>query len=138
MLACRLEIQGRTELHGQIIASTDRLLAEARAAALSMGEDAAWVEKIRVSTEPLEDAAQLAAREDALGELLSSLSQAAQDTDFLQSLQGEIGDFVRRLPSEIRVETEDAILKGAINGDFDALIQSVGGDLMSRLTGKVT
>ena len=136
MLACRLDIQGRTALHGQIIASTDHLLAEARAAALSLGEDTAWVEKIRVFTETPEDVAKLAAREDALGELLSSLGQAAQDADFLQSLQGEIGDFVRRLPSEIRAETEDAILQGAINGDSDALIKSVGVDLIARLTGK--
>jgi len=138
LLACRLEIQGRSELHSQIVASTEHLLAEARAAALSMGEDAAWVEKIRVSTEPLEDPAQLAAREDALGELLSSLSQAAHDADFLETLLGEIGDFARRLPSEIRAETEDAVLQAAVKGDSDALIKTVGVDLMSRLTGKAT
>ncbi len=138
LLACRLEIQGRSELHSQIVASTEHLLAEARAAALSMGEDTAWVEKIRVSTEPLEDAAQLAAREDALGELLSNLSQAADDADFLQTLLGEIGDFTRRLPSEIRAETEDAILQAAVKGDSDALIKTVGVDLMSRLTSKAT
>ncbi len=138
MLACRLEIHGRSELHGQILASTEHLLAEARAAALSLGEETAWVEKIRVSTEPPEDATRLAAREDALGELLSSLSLAAREEDFLETLLGEIGEFARRLPAEIRAETEDAILKAAVTGDSEVLIRTVGLELMSRLTGKAS
>jgi hypothetical protein len=43
LLACRIELIGQTKLHGQLLASADRLLAEARAAALGLGEETAGV-----------------------------------------------------------------------------------------------
>ncbi len=41
LLACRIEIKGRTDIHGQLLASIEHLLAEARAAALGLGDEVA-------------------------------------------------------------------------------------------------
>jgi hypothetical protein len=70
--------------------------------------------------------------------LLSGLSDAVRDEDFLQMLQNDIGLFVRRLPAQIRTEAEDAILRAAISDDHPALVQAVGVDLLSRLNGNTT
>src|SRR6185437_2809217 len=51
LLACRIELTGRTEIHEQLLISTEHLLAEARAAALSFGDTAAWIERVVVSTQ---------------------------------------------------------------------------------------
>jgi DNA repair exonuclease SbcCD nuclease subunit len=69
LLACRIELTGRTDIHDHLLISTEHLLAEARAAALGFGDAVAWVERVVVSTEPMLDPEALAGREDALGEL---------------------------------------------------------------------
>ena len=43
---CLVELQGRTEIHGQLVTAGDRLLADARAIALGLGDGVAWVEKV--------------------------------------------------------------------------------------------
>jgi exonuclease SbcD len=53
LLACRIELTGRTELHDYILSSGDQLIAEARAAALALGDEAAWIERLITKTEPL-------------------------------------------------------------------------------------
>ena len=52
LLACRIELTGRTKLHDYLLCSRDQLGAEACAAALALGEEAAWVEQLVIGTEP--------------------------------------------------------------------------------------
>jgi exonuclease SbcD len=47
-----ISLIGRTAIHESLIASNEKLLAEAKAAALGIGDDAAWIERVIVSTEP--------------------------------------------------------------------------------------
>ena len=136
LLACRIELQGRTEIHGQLLASEDRLLAEARSSALALGDDVAWVEKVVTATEPAIDPDTLAEREDAIGELQRILQEAVSDADLLLQLETEIGKMVRRLPHEVRTNVEDMVLKAAIDGNYAALIAKVAPYLSARLSGK--
>jgi DNA repair exonuclease SbcCD nuclease subunit len=136
LLACRLELIGRTAIHDHLLVSADHLLAEARAAALGFGEDAAWIERVVVATEPLRDQAELAAREDALGELYRMLGDAAGDAGLLHQLNANVGELVRRLPPELRSETEDAVLKAAVQSDYPQLVAHVRGFLSARLTAR--
>lgn len=128
LLACRIEIKGRTEIHGRLLASSEHLLAEARAAALGLGEEAAWVERVVIATEPG------LGPEDALGELQRMLGDASEDAALLEQLEADIGELVRRLPHEVRAEAEDAVLKAAINGDYAGLIGEACGYLTARIT----
>lgn len=133
LLACRIQLQGRTEIHEQLLAAEDRLLAEARSNALGLGDDVAWVEKVVIATEPEIDPHTLAEREDAIGELRRMLQEAGTDTDLLQQLEADIGEMARRLPHEVRGDVEDAVLKAAIDGDYAALIAEVTPYLSARL-----
>ena len=134
LLACRVELIGQTDIHGSLLASTEQLLAEARGAALGLGEELAWIERIVVATRPLLDAATLRAREDALGELQRVLENAGEDAELLQLLEADIGELVRKLPHELRADPDDAVLKVAVDGDYAGLIDHVSGFLVARIT----
>lgn len=133
LLACRIELRGRTEIHGQLLADEDRLLAEARSSALGLGDGTAWVEKVVIATESVIDPETSAEREDAVGELQRMLQEAGSDEDLLRQLEDDIGELVRRLPYEARDGVEDTVLKAAIDGDQAALIAAVTPYLSARL-----
>ena len=133
LLACRIVFDGRTEVHEQLVASEDQVLAEARASALGLGDEVAWVEKIVIATEAVVDPQILAQREDAIGELQRMLQDAGSDDELLTQIAGEIGELVRRLPHEVRADAEDQVLGAAVEGDYVALINNVAPYLSARL-----
>ena len=133
LLACRIELQGRTEIHRQLLVDEDRLLAEARSSALGLGDDAAWVEKVVIATQSVIDPEILMEREDAVGELQRMLQEASSAADLLHQLETDIDEMVRRLPHEARADVEDRVLKAAIDGDHAALIAEVKPYLTARL-----
>ena len=130
LLACRIELTGRTGLHGELLASADHLLAEARAAALGLGEEAAWIERLVIATDSPEATA---SRKDALGDLQRMIGSAAGDTGLQAQLASDLGDLIRKLPHDVRADAEDAVLKAAIDGDTASLIAHAGGYLTARL-----
>jgi hypothetical protein len=134
LLACRIELTGCSNIHGDLIASTEHLLAEAQAAALGLGGDVAWIEKVVVATTPLLDPAKIADRQDALGELQRMLGDAGKDEDLLRQLKDDIGELGCKLPVDLRTEVEDAALKAAVEGDYANLIVYATEYLNARLT----
>jgi hypothetical protein len=122
LLACRIELTGESRIHGELLASTDYLMAEAQAVALSLGDDGAWIERLVVSTQPKRDPA-ICAQQDALGELRNMLAEAGKDEELLS-----------QLASDLRTGAEDAALKAAIDGDYAGLIGHVQDYLSARLT----
>ena len=134
LLACRVELTGTSKIHGELLASAENLLAEAQAAALGIGDDAAWIERLVVSTQPQHDSPVSADRRDALGELRNMLADAGKDDGLLQQLASDIGELSRRLPADLRTGAEDAALKAAINGDYADVIGYVQDYLSARLT----
>jgi DNA repair exonuclease SbcCD nuclease subunit len=130
LLACRIEVTGSTALHGRLLGSADELLAEARAAALGLGEEVAWIERLVIATHSPNTAT---LRKDALGDLQRMIGGAAQDTSLQAQLASDLGDLVRKLPHDVRSDAEDAVLKAAIDGDYASLIAYVGGYLTARL-----
>ena len=136
LLACRIELIGRGEIHGTLLASKEELLAEARGAALGLGEEAAWIERIVIATEAAVDPETLRGREDALGELYRMLEAASEDEDLHERFKADIGKLVSGLPHEVRTETEDAALKAAIEGKYAGLVGEMSGYLMARITAR--
>ena len=131
LLACRIELTGRTALHGELLASAEYLLAEARAAALGLGEEAAWIERLVIGTERSETTA---LRQDALGDLQRMFGSAGSDAGLWAQLASDLGDLIRKLPHDVRAEAEDAVLKAAIDGDSVSLIAHAAGYLTARLS----
>ena len=134
LLACRILLQGRTELHSRLVTDAEELTAEARSAALGLGEEVAWVEQVAVRTTPAADAATLAAREDTLGDMQRMLQDAGADKELLTQLQGDIGTLARRLPHDLTESAKDEVLATALAGDFEGLIEQVAPYLNARLT----
>ena len=130
LLACRIELRGQTGLHGELLASADHLLAEARAAALGLGEDIAWIERLVVATASSETAA---SRQDALGDLQRIIESAGSDAELRARLASDLSDLVRKLPHDIRTDADDAVLKAAIDGNIASLIAHGGAYLSARL-----
>ena len=133
LLACRILLRGRTEVHERLLVDEDRLLSEARSIALGLGGDTAWVEKVVVATEPVIAAETMQKREDAVGELLRMLQGAGSDAELLRRLETDIGGMVRRLPPEVVSAVEDTVLEAAIHNDHAALIAGVTPYLSARL-----
>ncbi|MGE0290433.1 MAG: exonuclease SbcCD subunit D [Bradyrhizobium sp.] len=130
LLACRIELTGATGLHGELLASADHLLAEARAAALGLGDEVAWIERLIVATTSPET---VASREDALGDLQRIIESAGSDAELQTLISTELGDLVRKLPHDIRTDADDAVLKAAIDGNIANLIAHGGAYLSARL-----
>lgn len=130
LLACRIELAGHTRLHGELLASADHLLAQARAAALGLGEEVAWIERLVVATASPET---VTSRKDALGDLQRIMERAGSDAELQAKLSSDLGDLVRKLPHDIRVNSDDAMLKAAIDGNIASLITDAGVYLSARL-----
>lgn len=134
LLACRVELTGQTSLHGALWGATDQLLAEAQATALGLGEDVAWIEKIALETTPVPgDGA--ADPDNALGALRGLLAEAPRDPDLLDQLTTNLGEFMRKLPADLRREVEDPALKAAVSGDYVKVVEQTRDELLSRLEG---
>jgi hypothetical protein len=133
LLACRLVLTGRTELHPRLVISEQEILVEARASALGLGDEVAWIERVVIDTRPTIDPQMLAQRKDAIGELQRMLQEAGADQALLAQIEGDIGELVRRLPHEIRTDVEDQTLKMAMKGDYAALVAEVAPYLSARL-----
>jgi DNA repair protein SbcD/Mre11 len=130
LLVCRVELTGQTQLHGELLASADHLLAEARASALGLGEEVAWIERFVIATANPESTA---SRKHALGELQRMMEVAASDFELQAQLALDIGDLVRKLPHDIRAHSEDAALRAAIDSNIAGLITHAGAYLSARL-----
>ena len=134
LLSARIVLQGRTQLHSQLVTDVDNLTAEARATALGLGDDLAWVERVAVRTTPVADISALAAREDTLGDLQRMLKEAIADEDLLGELKKNFSELIGKLPYKLRDGCEDEVLGAAVEGDYGALIEKVTPYLNARLT----
>lgn len=134
LLACRLELTGRTPLFDEVVSSSSQLIAEAKAAALAMGDEAAWVEKVVFSVEPILDPQVIALRKDALGELHNMLGDVKDDVDIRQLLEADISQLLGKLPHDVKKETEDEWLRSALTSDYESLLTRASQYLTARLT----
>lgn len=133
LLACRIQLTGKTDLHGQLLSSIEQITAEARSSALSLGDEAAWIERVVIKTDPLSNPAE-ALRADALGDLQRILEEAPADSQLVEQMESAIGELVRKLPHELRIELEDGALKDASDGNYKGLMDRIGRDLATRLS----
>lgn len=131
LLVCRLEITGRTNLHDEILCTHERLVAEARAAALALGEEAAWIERVVIGTAAAGPAPQA---NDALNEFRCLLAEAGRDADLRALIDADIGELVRKLPHEAKIELERGILKAAVDRDHEEIIGHASRYLAARLS----
>ena len=103
LVAARIVLKGATGLHGALHRDPQRWRAELTARAQDHGEDAVWIERVRIETTPLYDLEELAERDDLTRVVLDSLAQAKGGA---LTLPTEIGEMFDILPSEVRAAVE--------------------------------
>jgi len=118
ILACRIIVEGATAVHENALADIDRLTTEARAAAESLGRSQVWIEKLKISTRPL----QKRKNEGAMTEAFGKVSEARTDPGLQDELREALGTLINRLPHEVRKDPDDPLLQAAIDEDFQQLI----------------
>ena len=97
-ILARVTLTGATPLHGALLGDTERLAAEARAAALAADADL-WVEAIRLRTRPPPAATH---GDEAMAALRAAFLAALEDHGVAEPLLDDLGRLRALLPTEAR------------------------------------
>ena len=103
LVAARIILTGTTSLHGSLHRDQQRWRAEVLARAQDQGQEAIWIERIKVATNPVYDVAQLAERDALTKIVVENLGEASKT---MSTLPTEIVDMLELLPPEVRQEVE--------------------------------
>jgi DNA repair exonuclease SbcCD nuclease subunit len=130
-LAARVILVGTGRAHADLHANPERFASEIRAAAMEIGGEGVWVEKIRLQTRTPIDLEAIADRDDAIGQLVRSIRALRNDNDELTALSSELSDLRHKLPPELR-DAEDG-LRLDDPGELATLLEDVEQMLIPRL-----
>jgi DNA repair protein SbcD/Mre11 len=129
--AIRVTVRGRTKAHGQLFGLESQLRSEVLAQIAGIGHDRLWLEKVRLHTEALVDAAQAHERMDAFADLQDILVAAAADPEFNRALQAELTPFATKAPLDLQPWLP--LLEQIRLGDLKDLVDSVSPGLLAHL-----
>ena len=87
--------------------------------------------KVRLETDPLHDTAQLAARADAIADLLGFLQEAPADEALLASLLDDLRPLADKAPRELLADIP--ALEAIRQGSIAELVKAVTPDLLAHL-----
>ncbi|WP_022981334.1 DNA repair exonuclease [Ideonella sp. B508-1] len=129
--AARITITGKTKAHGDLFGLEAQLRQEVLAQIAAIGNERLWLEKVRLETQPLVDAAKLQERNDAFTDLQAILEEAATDVDFSGQLQAALAPFAAKVPLDLQpfVPLVEQIRKG----ELKELIDEVAPGLLAHL-----
>ena len=131
LTAVRVSVVGRADVHAMIVTQLDAFREQVRALAIEVGHGSVWVEKVKVTTAMLVDAAGLKERNDPLGELVHQLEiLAAGDRQALEALAAELHSLRQKLPAEVMQNAEGLLLEDVQT--LQRLCATLGPDLLSR------
>jgi DNA repair exonuclease SbcCD nuclease subunit len=131
-LAVRVQLTGRTVVHGDLFGREDELRAQVLAQAVALGSEAVWVEKVVVDTQPAEDPHTIKAREDAIAELQTMLESAADDPQLIIQLQQDFADVLSKTPRAVLDDVPE--LNAIREGQVAEVVHAVTPGLIARLS----
>lgn len=132
LLAARVSVVGSSRAHADLRRNAERFQQELRAAALDVGRDAVWIEKVVVSTRPQGDPALLRMRSDPVGALLRALDGLRNDEAELGRLLEPLNELRRKLPRELLEGPDAARISSAM--EVGALLDDIEGLLLPLLS----
>jgi DNA repair protein SbcD/Mre11 len=119
-LALRVDINGTTDAHEDLIGHSDQWRNEILAGLNNAGAGRVWVEKIRIRTERTHDLSTIEEGDHAIGELLRFIRDTSEDGNELEAMARTFKDLDSKLPAE---------MKDAVDGirltDPDFLLESL-------------
>lgn len=107
MLALRVRLAGQSAIHDAVSARPEDFRGDIRAIANDYGEGHAWVEKVKIHTQPCESGIATHSTDDAMAELSSVIESLAKDEPGLMELLGELEPLRAKLPAEFWENKED-------------------------------
>ena len=129
--AVRVTVSGRTKAHGQLFGLEGQLRSEVLARIAGIGNERLWLEKVRLQTEALVDAAHVHERMDAFADLQEILASAATDPEFSQQLQAELAAFASKAPLDLQPLLP--LLEQIRLGNLKELVEGVSPGLLAHL-----
>lgn len=138
-LAVRVVLTGRSTAHAVLVADASQLRQEVVGQAVALDPDRLWVEQVRIGTAPPRvpgsDAAEHAEAQGAIAELAQMARAAADDPEFVRSLQDDWAGLFEKMPHDaLQASPALAALRqgeaGAVGGRLDEAIDL----LMARVT----
>lgn len=128
LVACRVEVHGVTAAHTAFVRQRELLDAELRSVAAGLGGEQIWIERVRWKTAPPRSSG--AAGDDALGETLKVLRDAAASDDTIAELVEGLRPLAAKLPADVRhgpegVDPTDSETLRRLLGDVEALLPSL-------------
>jgi len=106
LVAARVTVTGESAAHDALLRDAERWENAIRAIAYDV--DDLWVEKIRLRTRAPIDRAELATRDDAIGQLFRSLRDLRGDEEAVAALGTHFAELEKKLPREAR-EGDDGV-----------------------------
>ena len=132
-MAVRIVFTGQTPVHGDLFGRESDLRAEMLGQASGVAGEGAWIEKVKVETQPPSASTAMVGDSEALSALGGYLKAAADDPGFLRELQADLQDMVGRVPPEVGALVQDFDL--IREGRSDALIPEVAEGLLAQIAG---
>ena len=130
-LAARLLIQGACRAHRELVADSEKWMAEIRAAIAAATGERAWVEKVRFMTAPEADLSILRSGSDPLSDLVRYINGLSATEEIGALLSEDIRTLKEKLPPELFQG------EGATTPDspemLSGLVEEVKGMLIQRL-----
>jgi exonuclease SbcD len=109
-LAVRIELEGSTGAHRQLLAKKHHWKNEFRALSMDVGKGEIWVEKVKFRTsEPAQTIGHSPTLDGAIGELHNLFTEARSAPANLAALSFDLTDVMKKLPAELKdvLRTED-------------------------------
>jgi DNA repair protein SbcD/Mre11 len=133
--AVRVVLQGKTPLHGFLFGNSNTVRAQVLAQAAAVGSERLWVEKVKVSTSPMDIPQSVGESAEAISELKSICDEASADPDFMAQLQQELQPFLNKVAADVREDVP--LLQLAREKRLADLVQQVAPGLLAQLSSKV-
>lgn len=129
--AVRVTIHGRSPAHGLLFGKAKELRAEVLNQIAVIGNEKLWLEKVKINTLPMSDASDYGMRMDAIADLQEILIAAADDEEFLASLNSDLQPFIGKVSSDVK---EDVPLVALVrSSELAELVKHVSPALLARL-----
>ena len=132
-LAVRLSFKISSVLHNLILYDETQFRAELQSLAMGNHREALWIEKVKFNVSTDSEREFLTDHQDAIAELQTMLSQAAEDPELLQKISKDLEVLFSRLPSEVRSNSDLELLNCLKEKKTEKIVEEVTPFLVSSL-----
>jgi DNA repair exonuclease SbcCD nuclease subunit len=126
LIAARVTIKGRTEAHKELLRAPSHYQQEVRARAIEVGDDALWIEKVRLKTTAAFDVAALRDGDGPYAELLRATAELAADEKAVAALAASLSPLATKVDAvslgKDEPHADEVALVGTLLADLDELL----------------